>query len=51
VLTHFSQRYRDPERFRAEAAAVFDGELVVAADLQTVPVPPRVGAQRTGPLP
>jgi ribonuclease Z len=51
VLTHFSQRYRDPERFRAEAAAVFDGELVVAVDLQTVPVPPRVGAQRTGPLP
>jgi ribonuclease Z len=51
VLTHFSQRYRDPERFREEAAAVFDGELVVAADLQTVPVPRRVDAQRPGPPP
>ncbi|MGY1631307.1 ribonuclease Z [Geodermatophilus sp. SYSU D01186] len=51
VLTHFSQRYRDPQRFREEAAAVFGGDLVVAADLQTVPVPPRVDAHRTGPLP
>ncbi|MBB3083838.1 ribonuclease Z [Geodermatophilus sabuli] len=51
VLTHFSQRYRDPERFRAEAAAVFGGELVVAADLQTVPVPRRLADQRTGPPP
>ncbi|WP_199440774.1 ribonuclease Z [Umezawaea beigongshangensis] len=41
VLTHFSQRYGDPERFRAEAAEVFDGEIVVAADLDRVPVPPR----------
>ncbi|MEU2350932.1 ribonuclease Z [Modestobacter sp. NPDC049651] len=41
VLTHFSQRYRDPQAFADEAAAVFDGELVVAEDLQTVPVPPR----------
>ena len=41
VLTHFSQRYRDPERFGAEAAAVFDGEIVVAADLTRIPVPPR----------
>ncbi|TFV54767.1 ribonuclease Z [Geodermatophilus sp. DF01-2] len=41
VLTHFSQRYPDPERYREEAAAVFDGDLVVAADLQTVPVPRR----------
>ncbi|MFD1051683.1 MBL fold metallo-hydrolase, partial [Kibdelosporangium lantanae] len=28
VLTHFSQRYRDPSRFHAEAAEVFDGEIV-----------------------
>ena len=41
VLTHFSQRYPDPARFRDEAAEVFDGDLVVAADLQTVPVPRR----------
>lgn len=41
VLTHFSQRYPDPGRFADEAAAVFDGDLVVAEDLQTVPVPPR----------
>jgi ribonuclease Z len=38
VLTHFSQRYADPERYRDEAAAVFSGDLVVAADLMTVPV-------------
>lgn len=41
VLTHFSQRYPDPRRFADEAAAVFGGEVVVAEDLQTVPVPPR----------
>jgi ribonuclease Z len=41
VLSHFSQRYPDPERFREEAAAVFDGDLVVAADLDRVAVPPR----------
>jgi ribonuclease Z len=41
VLTHFSQRYNDSERFREEAAAVFDGELVVAEDLDRVPVPKR----------
>ncbi|RBY77209.1 ribonuclease Z [Geodermatophilus sp. TF02-6] len=41
VLTHFSQRYPEPVRHRDEAAAVFDGDLVVAADLQTVPVPRR----------
>jgi ribonuclease Z len=56
VLTHFSQRYTDPERFRDEAAAAYDGDLVVAADLQTVPVPRRSerlrgGGQRTGPPP
>jgi hypothetical protein len=30
-----------PTRTREEAAAVFSGELVVAADLGTVPVPRR----------
>src|SRR4051794_1622143 len=41
VLTHFSQRYTDPARFAVEAAAEFDGEIVVAADLDRVPVPLR----------
>ncbi|MFE9097731.1 ribonuclease Z [Streptomyces sp. NPDC007264] len=42
VLTHFSQRYTEPEAFEREArAAGFDGELTVAHDLMTVPVPKR----------
>jgi ribonuclease Z len=41
VLSHFSQRYRDPSRFADEAAAVYDGDLVVAADLDRVAVPAR----------
>ena len=41
VLTHFSQRYTDPEAFRAEAAQYFGGEIVVAEDLMRVAVPPR----------
>jgi ribonuclease Z len=41
VLTHFSQRYDDPAAFASEARAVFDGDVVVAEDLQTVPVPRR----------
>ena len=41
VLTHFSQRYTDPARYAQEAAEVFDGEIIVAADLTRVPVPPR----------
>jgi len=41
VLTHFSQRYADPAAFRAEAAEVFGGEVVVAADLDRVAVPKR----------
>jgi len=41
VLTHFSQRYPDPAPFADEARRHFDGELVVAADLMRVPVPPR----------
>ena len=41
VLTHFSQRYTEPERFADQARAVFGGEVVVAADLMRVPVPKR----------
>ncbi|MGW4301576.1 ribonuclease Z [Streptomyces sp. NPDC004646] len=42
VLTHFSQRYSDPEAFERQArAAGFTGELTVARDLQRVPVPKR----------
>ncbi|MFG3150847.1 ribonuclease Z [Streptomyces sp. NPDC048219] len=42
VLTHFSQRYPDPEEFRRQArAAGYDGELTVAHDLLRVPVPKR----------
>ena len=41
VLTHFSQRYGDPDAFGAEAARWFDGEVVVAADLMRVAVPRR----------
>jgi ribonuclease Z len=43
VLTHFSQRYAhaDMRRFADEAGANFGGEIVVAADLDRVPVPPR----------
>ncbi len=43
VLTHFSQRYADPRRFEDEARAEYGGDLVVAADLQRVPVPARAG--------
>ncbi|MGV9414600.1 ribonuclease Z [Nocardia sp. NPDC003693] len=41
VLTHFSQRYRTLDDHRSEAGAQFDGEIVVAADLTRIPVPPR----------
>ncbi|MEO9324346.1 ribonuclease Z [Nocardioides sp. C4-1] len=41
VLTHFSQRYPDLTPFRAEAASVFAGHVVVANDLDRVPVPRR----------
>lgn len=44
VLTHFSQRYDDPRRFADEAAAVFAGEIVVARDLDRVPVRSGEGA-------
>ncbi len=42
VLTHFSQRYPDPEVFGRQAReAGFTGELTVACDLMRVPVPHR----------
>jgi ribonuclease Z len=42
VLTHFSQRYPDDREFAAEAGEVFP-DVVVARDLDRVPVPPRAG--------
>jgi ribonuclease Z len=41
VLTHFSQRYGDPEEFRREAEAVFPA-VTVAADLDRIQVPGRI---------
>ncbi|MYT73097.1 MULTISPECIES: ribonuclease Z [unclassified Streptomyces] len=42
VLTHFSQRYTDPDEFARQArAAGFAGELTVARDLDRVTVPKR----------
>ncbi len=41
VLTHFSQRYPEPDGFAAEAAEEFTGDIVVASDLDRIPVPPR----------
>ncbi|WP_406387676.1 ribonuclease Z [Streptomyces sp. NBC_00211] len=42
VLTHFSQRYSDPQEFeRQTRAAGFEGELTIAADLVRVPLPKR----------
>ncbi|MHB9753860.1 ribonuclease Z [Streptomyces sp. BYX5S] len=42
VLTHFSQRYTDPEEFARQArAAGYEGELTVARDLDRIPVPKR----------
>ncbi|MFV5991150.1 ribonuclease Z [Streptomyces sp. NPDC056231] len=42
VLTHFSQRYVDPGVFASQArAAGFEGELTIAQDLISVPVPSR----------
>jgi ribonuclease Z len=43
VLTHFSQRYDDDgaERLAGEAAAAFGGEVVLASDLDRIPVPRR----------
>ncbi|MET9829316.1 ribonuclease Z [Streptomyces sp. NPDC006385] len=42
VLTHFSQRYTEPDEFERQARdAGFDGELTVAHDLLRVPLPKR----------
>ncbi|RCV54844.1 ribonuclease Z [Marinitenerispora sediminis] len=43
VLTHISERYGtdDDPRFAAEAARYFDGDIVLAADLDRIAVPPR----------
>ena len=44
VLTHFSQRYPDDAVFAAEAGEIFP-DVVVARDLDRVPVPPRAGGR------
>ncbi|WP_298182690.1 ribonuclease Z [Saccharomonospora sp.] len=41
VLTHFSQRYHDPQAFHDEASEVFGGDIVVARDLDRIPIPRR----------
>lgn len=41
VLTHFSRRYDDPGAFVTEAGEQFGGDIVVAADLDRIDVPPR----------
>jgi ribonuclease Z len=43
VLTHFSQRYdaTGTERLAAEAAEAFGGDVLLARDLDRIPVPPR----------
>jgi ribonuclease Z len=43
VLTHFSQRYdsADSQRLAAEAAMAFGGEVVLAHDLDRIPLAPR----------
>jgi hypothetical protein len=43
VLTHFSQRYDsgDAQRLAGEAAMAFGGQVVLAHDLNRIPVPPR----------
>jgi ribonuclease Z len=43
VLTHFSQRYEhgDPQTFAAQAATTFGGPVVLAHDLDRIPLPPR----------
>ena len=43
VLTHFSQRYTAEglAKIADQAAAAFTGDIVIAADLDRIPVPPR----------
>jgi ribonuclease Z len=42
VLTHFSQRYPEAERFLDEAREQFSGPIVIAEDLMRVRVPSRL---------
>lgn len=45
VLTHISQRYDDDaDRLTAEAASAFSGQIILAQDLDQIPVPPRATA-------
>ena len=46
VLTHFSQRYEhgDGQRLAGQAATAFGGPVVLAQDLDRIPVPPRHSA-------
>jgi ribonuclease Z len=44
VLSHFSQRYPDPQRFLDEARAQFSGPIVLAEDLMRVAVPARLSS-------
>ena len=43
VLTHFSQRYEhgDGQQLAEQAAAAFDGPVIMAQDLDRIPVPSR----------
>jgi ribonuclease Z len=43
VLTHFSQRYEhdDGQRLAAQAATAFGGPVILAQDLDRIPVPSR----------
>jgi ribonuclease Z len=49
VLTHFSERYtaEAESRFAEEAARAYDGDIVLAKDLDRVPMPARL-RQTTG---
>lgn len=48
VLTHFSQRYTDSRRYRDEATEEFDGDLIIAEDLERIAVPGRIDAPPGG---
>ena len=50
VLTHFSQRYAadGAQRLAAEAEAAFGGAVILARDLDRIPVPRRVSSARGG---
>ena len=48
VLTHFSQRYTDSRRYHDEATEEFDGDLIIAEDLERIAVPGRIDAPPGG---